>query len=410
MKFKLTAFAIFIFGAMTLIACSFISRDNDQNSWKQFRGNDRNGTYSESNINEKWIDKEPELLWTQQLGSGFTEILVSKNKLYTMSSEIADSISGSEVMLAFDAISGEELWRTVIDSMFRDSEGWGDGPRSTPAIDDRAIYCLSSFGNLRALSLNDGEILWTVNFLNEFDNKPGWIYTTSPILIGDEIIIEVGGTESRGFASIDKNTGKTLWVTGEARPSYCSPTIATISGGIHTIFANGTKLMSFNKTGAELWSYDMPFQAPIPTPLFIAPNKFFVSSMVGCFMIKVENNEVTEVFNKKSMRSTFGSSCFYNGHIYGVSSGSLKCISEIDGESKWSQKGFGLGNLIIVGNKIVAMTDKGVLKIIETNPEAYIEKRSIQAINGKSWTAPSFANGNVYVRNLTEMASYRLYN
>lgn len=410
MKFKLTAFALFFFGIMTLIACSYISNDTDKNSWKQFRGNDRNGTYSESGINEKWNDIKPALMWTQKLGSGFSEILASKNKLYTMSSEIIDSISGSEVMLAFDAISGEEIWKTVIDSMFRDSEGCGDGPRSTPAIDDKAIYCLSSFGNLNALSLEDGKILWTVNFLEEFDNKPGWIYTTSPILLGDELIIEVGGTESRGFASIDKYTGKTLWLNGEARPSYSSPTIATIDGEIQTIFANGSMLKSFDKTGNEIWSYSMPLQGAIATPLFIAPNNIFVSYGGGCFMVKVENNEVTEVFISKSMRNTFSTSCYYNAHIYGISSGALKCISATDGESKWTQKGFGLGSLILVGNKILALSDKGILKIVDANPEAYTEKESFQAINGKSWTAPSFANGNVYIRNLTEMASYRFYN
>ncbi len=406
MRVKHYAFALFLIAIPAVIACSYISKDTEKNSWKQFRGNNRNGAYSESSINEKLVDKEPKLIWTQKLGSGFSEILVSKDKIYTMSSEIADSLSGSEVVLAFDAISGEEIWRTVIDSMFRDSEGWGDGPRSTPAMDDNAIYCLSSFGNLRALSLEDGEILWTVNFLEEFDNKPGWIYTTSPILIGDEIIIEVGGTESRGFASIDKNTGKTLWVNGEARPSYSSPTIATIDGEIHTIFANGTKLLSFNKNGDELWSYDMPLQAPIATPLFIAPNKIFVSSGSGCFMIKIENNVATETFNNKSMRNAFSSPCYYNAHIYGISGGALKCISEIDGKSKWSQKGFGLGSLILVDNKILALSDKGVLKIVDAVPEAYTENDSIQAINGKSWTAPSFANGTVYVRNLTEMGSY----
>lgn len=410
MKIKITAFVLCFLGISTLIACSFISRDNDQNSWKQFRGNNRNGTYSETSINEKWTDKEPALMWTQKLGSGFSEILVSKNEVFTMISEKADSLSGSEFMVAYNALSGKEIWRTFVDSMFIEAESSGEGPRSTPAIDEKAVYCLSSFGNLNALSRDNGEILWTVNFLKEFDNKPGWIYTTSPILLGDELIIEVGGTESRGFASIDKNTGETKWVNGEGAPSYSSPTTATIDGGIQSIFANGSMLKSFNNTGKEIWSYSMPLQGAIATPLFIAPNKIFVSYGGGCFMVKVENNEVTEVFKNKSMRNTFNTSCYHNGHIYGISGGALKCISATDGESKWSEKGFGLGSLILVGNKLVVLSDKGVLKIVDAVPEAYTEKESIQALNGKSWTAPSFANGNVYVRNLTEMASYRFYN
>ena len=109
------------------------------------------------------------------------------------------------------------------------------------------------------------------------------------------------------------------------------------------------------------------------------------------------------------MRNKFSTPCYYNGHIYGISRGALKCISEIDGESKWKQRGFGSGSLILVGNKILAISDQGLLKLVEATPEAYIEKGSIQAINGRIMTAPSFANGKIYLRNLSEMASYKLY-
>lgn len=146
-----------------------------------------------------------------------------------MISEKTDSLNGSEFLAAYDALSGEEVWKTRVDSMVLDADGADEPPRSTPTIDVKAIYCLSSHGKLRALSLENGKISWTVNFMEAYENKPGWIYTTSPILIENELIIEVGGTESRGFASFDKETGQALWINGEGIPSYCSPTIATIS-------------------------------------------------------------------------------------------------------------------------------------------------------------------------------------
>jgi len=409
MKNKIATSVLSLFGLMSLIACSFLSNETDQNSWKQFRGNDRNGSYSEAEINEKWTDKEPTLLWTQKLGSGFSEILASKDQVFTMISEKRDSLSGSEFMVAYDALSGKEIWKTMVDSMLIDQEGSGEGPRSTPAMDDKAIYCLSSFGNLNALSRENGKILWTLDFEDEFDNKPGWQYTTSPLLLDGEIILEIGGTESRGFASINKITGKTTWLTGAGVPTYSSPTIAEINEKTHIIFANGSTLKSFDKTGNEIWTYSMPFQGAIATPLFIAPNKIFVSYGGGCFMVKIEQNKVTQIFNNKLMRNTFSTSCYYNGHIYGISGSALQCISATDGESKWSEKGFGLGSLSLVGNKFLALTAKGVLKIVAANPESYTEIESFQAINGKSWTAPSFANGKVYLRNLTEMTSYSFY-
>jgi outer membrane protein assembly factor BamB len=54
------------------------------------------------------------------------------------------------------------------------------------------------------------------------------------------------------------------------------------------------------------------------------------------------------------------------------------------------------------------LSDKGKLILVEATPEAYKEISSFQALEGKSWTAPSFANGKVFLRNLTEMACYKL--
>jgi outer membrane protein assembly factor BamB len=348
------------------------------------------------------------MVWKKTIGSGYSEILVANDKVFTMITEKTDSLKGSEFLAAYDAISGEEVWRTLVDSMIIDADGAGEPTRSTPAMDDKALYCLSSYGKLKALSLKDGKTIWTVDFSQDYGNKPGWIYTTSPILYEDELIIEVGATESRAFASFDKNTGKALWIQGEGTTTYCSPTIASIDGEMNIIFANGPTLTSFNQAGEQLWSYSMPIQNPTATPLFIAPNKIFVSSARGCFMIKIENNAVSEVFSNNSMRNTFSTSCYYYDHIYGISSNGLRCISAIDGELKWKEKGFGLGSVTLVGNKLLALTQNGELKIVEALPEEYTERASYQAIDGKSYTAPSYAGGKVYLRNLSEMASYKL--
>ncbi len=166
-----------------------------QESWHQFRGNNRNGSSVNTSINKEWSDSGPSLLWKKNIGEGFSEILVAENKVFTMTGEKADSLSGSEYMVAYNSKTGEEIWKTLIDSMIIDPDGAGDGPRSTPALDKKTVYCLSSYGKLKALSVETGEILWTVDFRKEFDNKPGWNYTTSPVLHENELIIEVGGTE-----------------------------------------------------------------------------------------------------------------------------------------------------------------------------------------------------------------------
>ncbi|MBU0497848.1 MAG: hypothetical protein KKG04_07845, partial [Candidatus Thermoplasmatota archaeon] len=63
-----TVLALCTIGLSTFIACSFLERDKDQNSWKQFRGNNRDGASIASVIHDSWKDNDPELLWKKNIG------------------------------------------------------------------------------------------------------------------------------------------------------------------------------------------------------------------------------------------------------------------------------------------------------------------------------------------------------
>lgn len=388
---------IFLFICTLSIACH--SQD-----WNQFRGPNRNGSLQNLQI----ADTSPELIWKKSLGSGFSEILSQANMLITMCSDTAEK---AEFAIAFEANTGKQLWKTRLDSIFIDVDGFGNGPRSTPVVDEGTAFCLTSFGKLCAVSLDDGSIKWQKDFVKEFEsNIPRWAFSTSPLSLGNSIIIEIGGTDSRGFASIDKSTGKINWVKGNASSYYCSPTIATINNQTQVVFASDSMLISYDEAGNEIWSHRMPLRYPTATPLFIENNRFFVSSAgnTGGFMVEINEKETKEIFTSTSMKNHFSSSCSHNGYIYGYSNATLRCISAENAEIKWSKRGLGKGTLILVGDKLLALSDKGVLKLIDTNPEMYSELGSFQAITGKSWTAPSYSNGHIYLRNLNEIAVYKL--
>ena len=156
-------FSYCLFSILFLSTLGLSAQDN----WRQFRGDNRNGSSADSKINEKWPELGPDLVWKKNIGGGFSEILISQDRIFTMIGEKTDSVSGSEFMVAYDSKTGEEIWKTLVDSMIIDPEGTGEGPRSTPIIDDKSVYCFSTFGKLRALSLEDGKILWTADFMKE---------------------------------------------------------------------------------------------------------------------------------------------------------------------------------------------------------------------------------------------------
>jgi outer membrane protein assembly factor BamB len=386
------------------IAPSAFSQDG---SWNQFRGPNRNGSI-EYALPDALPSEGPELLWRRTVGSAFSELTVAGDRLYTMLSEAVDTTSGREYLAAFDALTGEELWRTQVDTLFFDQ--FGDGPRSTPVVDGELIICLSSYGKLSAHAVADGKALWQVDLVAEFGSTlPRWAFSTSPVLVDGSVILEVGGTESRGFAGFDKNTGQLLWAKGSGTAGYSSPVVAAIEGKTHIIFANTTTLHAFDVAGDTLWTMAMSMNGPMSSPVVFGGNKIFISTVrsEGFCVVEVKDGKPEEVLQGGTMKNDFSSCVHHDGYIYGFDVAALQCISARTGEKQWTKRGFGKGSLILVDDRLLVLSDKGKLIQVKASPEAYMEQGSFQALEGKSWTAPSFTGGRLYVRNLTEMACYQ---
>ncbi len=388
-----------------------VSQNNNPLGWNQFRGPDRNGASIESLSDVNWLEMQPELIWKKELGSGFSELTISEGIIYTMGSTKTDSLSGFEFVAAYDEKTGNKLWNTKVDSIYIDHDGWGDGPRSTTVIDETQIYSLSAWGKLSANLKEDGRLLWQVDFIKDFgSNIPRWGYASSPVIVDDLLIMEVGGSDSRAFVAFDKKNGEIKWSNGDGNASHDSPLSVVLDGQEQTIFANGRTLYSYSTKGDTIWTYSMPFGGLTAIPLLIGENKIFLSGVrnPGFIIVEIKDGKPTEILHGNSMKNDFSSCVYHNGYIYGYHVAALRCISAETGEVSWTKRGFGKGSLMLVDDKLVILSDKGRLAIADATPKAYTELTSIQAINGKSWTAPSFLNGKVYIRNLTEMACYKI--
>ena len=72
------------------------------------------------------------------------------------------------------------------------------------------------------------------------------------------------------------------------------------------------------------------------------------------------------------------------------------------GEEKWSQEGFGPGNVILVNGDLLVLGDKGQLVMIEAKPTGYTEIARADVLDGKCWSTPSVAGGRIYARSTKE--------
>lgn len=382
--------------------------------WPQFRGENRDGVSPEKGLLSSWPEGGPKEVWRRPLGEGYSAISIVGDRLYTMySGEHEDK--PVEFAAAIDAQSGEELWRTPMGEKY-DTE-FGNGPRATPTVDGDTVFVLDSRGTFAALATKDGTERWSISLPEAFGStQPGWGFSTSALVDGDQVVLEGGGPEGKSYAALDKKTGEVKWTFGEGgqRPGYNSAIIVKMNGKKGYVYIAGEKLICIDDNGAEIWSHPWPSGETHASPLFIAPDRIFAAGAegVGAALIRVVQkggkSEVEEVWTTRFMRNHFSSSVVHEGYIFGFDNATLKSISVEDASLAWAKRGLGKGSLIYGDGNLFVLSDQGRLLMLEATAEGYVELGSIQALEGRCWTAPTLANGRLYLRNHTEMVVYDL--
>jgi outer membrane protein assembly factor BamB len=102
-----------------------------------------------------------------------------------------------------------------------------------------------------------------------------------------------------------------------------------------------------------------------------------------------------------------------DGYVYGLDEVLLSCIDVETGKVQWKKRRtpeFGHGQILLVGDAILVLSETGELALVEVTPDEYRELASIQALDSAdtTWNTLAFAPPYLIVRNSREAACYRL--
>ena len=116
--------------AVAALAAALSAHAGDD--WPQWRGPNRDGISRETGLRQSWPADGPPLDWKAGgLGAGYSTVTVDSGRIFTLGAD--DEI---EYVIALDAETGRELWRTRNGRRYRDRRG--DGPRGAPTVDGSA--------------------------------------------------------------------------------------------------------------------------------------------------------------------------------------------------------------------------------------------------------------------------------
>lgn len=374
--------------------------------WPKWLG-PRGDNISREKIADQWPADGPEQLWQAQVGEGHASPVAVAGKVYLFTLE-----GGQEFLTCFDANSGEVAWKEghriakVADY---------PGTRATPTIEGDHVYTLGEAGDLICRTLADGKEVWRTNVLSETGARMlGWGCASSPLIVGERIFVQTGEGGPIAVA-VDKSDGKVIWKSqGASKAGFASLVYADVKGKPQIIIFAGTGVGGIDPgTGKTIWGDDFKtrYDVNATTPVYHDGRVLFTAEYdTGrAAMYSVTDRQSKKVWQNKNLKSKFQPVILDDGFVYGNDSGTPVCIRWDNGKEAWRAKDKKLdlgsgGSMVRVGDdKLITMSEKGVLSLVKANPEGYKLAGQVELFDADQiWASPLVYDGKLYCKGRNE--------
>jgi len=353
-------------------------------------------------------------MWRRPVAGGYSEVVIADDRVYTM--EMRD---GADYVVAMDARTGSEHWRSSIGPTYRGHEGSHDGPISTPAVQGSDVFALGPNGHLVGLDAKTGKELWRHDLVKEFNAvAPAYGFASSPLIEGQLVYVPTGGEKSPGLLALDRRTGRLVWSAAPGQnPSYASPIVGTLAGTRQVISAAGDRIFAVTPdTGQLLWRVKGPGsgEGVANPPIILPDDRVLLTFWTEAVLLKVARDgdafTATELWRSPRLRSAYSPTIFRDGFLYGFSGPFLLCMEAATGDIRWRQRLYE-GTLVGMGPHLLVLSRaSGNLHVVNATPAGFSEvfQAPVLTPGATSITGPSAAGNRVFLRNVEEIAAFTI--
>ncbi len=394
--------------AVSVMLSAALGQDrlSQSDSWPRFRGAANSGHSPDTGLLKAWPEEGPKRLWLyEKAGNGYSGFSVQDGRLYTMGTR-----GDRTILLCLDVTSGKELWANVVGEIL--SNGWGDGPRSTPTLDGDRIYIVSGLGEILCFDAQTGKKVWSSQMSKFGGDVPQWGYSESLVVDSNQVICTPGGSDG-AVVALNKQTGEKVWqsegFTGNV--DYSSTVVAEIHGKRQYVRLLQTEVGGIDaKTGKLLWSAEWPGRIAVcPTPI-VDGNQVYVTSGygVGCMLVEVnESGEAKTVWQNKVMQNHHGGVVQVGDYLYGHADSGWVCQKWEDGSEVWRHRELKKGAIHYADGMLYCLEEQsGTVALVEASPDGFQEvsrfklspQSEIRSRRGAIWVHPVVVGGRLFLR------------
>lgn len=412
---------------LALLAAAALADD-----WPQWRGPNRDGVWKEQGLLEKFEGPQIKIRWRVPVSSGYSGPTVAGGRVYVTDRVVEPK--EQERVHCFDWQTGRRLWSYAYDCSY-ERLGYPDGPRAAVTIDQGRAYSLGAVGHLFCFDAARGIVLWTRDLNREYRIRmPTWGIAAAPLIEGDLVIVQIGGSDNACLVAFDKKSGKERWHALGDGANYSAPIVVPQAGKRVLICRTADRVVGLDpRSGALYWEYPFPSrQMPlgVPTPVVEGERLFLCGFYDGSLMLRLrpERPAVEKLWQRRganervtdALHSIISTPLLLGDYLYGVDSyGELRCLDARTGDRLWeSQEAVPRSRWATIhfvrnGDRVWMFNERGQLMIAHLAPRGFEEISRTQLIrpttgqlpqrSGVCWSHPAFAYRHVFARNDEEL-------
>ncbi len=240
--------------------------------WTQFRGQNADGRAVSSSRLPLEIGPTSNVVWKTPLPPGHASPVVFGNRIYL--NAVRDE---KLLVMCLDRETAKLVWETEVPhERLEEIHRIGSHAQCTPATDGERVVSFFGSAGLFCHDTN-GKLLWK-RLMGPFKNNFG--AGSSPLIVGDRVILYQDHDTDSFLEAIDKRTGEAVWHTdrSEFPRNYGTPIIWTVDGKKQIVVAATLRVIGYDfDTGKEIWTARGIARFVSATPVIGDDNTLYVA-------------------------------------------------------------------------------------------------------------------------------------